>query len=326
MGRNGRGKVCVIAAGLLWPGAVGAAGGGPAPERPGGARTATESRAIARTEGVTIFDDQAAFLAAAGQVLTEGFEDEAPVGTGNSGGVASLAFDDFSATAVPAALKILDVPWVGNHNTTPLGKQYLSGDTDTLMASADLTLTFASPIHNLGMFLVDLDAFDAEVTINGATYIIPAHGDGGESYFGILSDVEFTEVAVGSTGGDNHYSLDDLAYGDPCLPVADLMANSVLIRIGDRLQTRLELTNACAGATPVEIKLWLKAPGGFLTPLQDPHLTVQLAAGAAAGVEVLDHTFGGLEPPGSYEIGARLIDPATGAGISEEVIAVEFAP
>jgi len=161
--------------------------------------------------GVTVFNDQASFLAAAGQVITEDFEGEPLIGTPDSGAMTLIAFDDFTATSNPAALKVLNVEWYGNHNTTPAGSKYLSADTDIGWQSSEVSLTFDFPVSAFGLYLIDIEDF-VVLTVNGNEYTVPANGDGGESYFGIVADSPFTLVHMDMGIEDSHTSMDDIAY------------------------------------------------------------------------------------------------------------------
>jgi hypothetical protein len=165
---------------------------------------------------VLLFTDKAAFFAAAGVLTTETFEDEPWSATCDSGAAALLEFDDFTATSDPAALKLLREGCFGNHNTTQGGRRYLGADTDSAEASAVVTFAFAESLGAFGTYLVDLDAAALEAEIDGVAYPVPANGEGGESWFGIVSDTAFATVTFRIIGGiDSHYSLDDVAYGSP---------------------------------------------------------------------------------------------------------------
>ena len=164
----------------------------------------------------TIYSSQGDYLLAAGALRSEDLETHALVGDAGSGAVGVLPFTGFRAVSDPAGLKVLDVEVVGNHNTTAGGSQYLSADTDSL-ESATVTLQFTPSVDRVGFSVVDLDTFAMEVTINGVTYVIPTTGDGGQAYFGIISDTSFDEVLLAPMTGDVHYSLDDFAYPNPPL-------------------------------------------------------------------------------------------------------------
>jgi hypothetical protein len=163
--------------------------------------------------GALIFDNQAAFLAAAGPVATETFEDEPSTALCDGLGLAVLAVDDFLSTSNVVAMKLLREPCFGNHNTTPGGLKYLGADTELGAVSAEVMFVFNQPISALGLFLIDLDLAVLEVTINGVSYPVPPNGDGGESYFGIVGALPFTAATFRIvTGTDSHYSFDDVAY------------------------------------------------------------------------------------------------------------------
>jgi hypothetical protein len=166
---------------------------------------------IGSANGGSVFDNQSDFLAAAGSVLTEDFEDEPLVGTQGGGAQTLIAFDHFTATSTPAALKVLNQPWYGNHNTTPGGAKYLSADTDIGWQSSEVTLTFQYPTSVFGLYLIDIED-GVTLTISGTNYVWGAHGDGGESYFGLIADSPFTTVFIDMGETDSHTSMDDITY------------------------------------------------------------------------------------------------------------------
>ena len=163
-----------------------------------------------RLEATIVFNDQTSFLNAVGSVVTEDFEDE-PAGHPDYGALSAMTFDDFSATSTPAALKVLDAEWYGNHNTTPGGRKYLSADTDVGSRSSEVTITFDYVLSALGFYLIDIEDF-MEITIGGNLYTVPGNGTGGESYFGIISDSPFSVVHLDMGVTDSHTSMDDFAY------------------------------------------------------------------------------------------------------------------
>ncbi len=184
------------------------------PYKAGTSVTVPERGTAPHAGGPMIFNDQAAFLAAAGPVTTQTFEDEPSSGLCDSGGLTVLGVDGFLATANPAALKLLREPCFGNHNTTPGGQKYLSADTDLGLFSAEVMFVFNQYITSLGLFLIDLDISILEVTVNGVSYPVNPHGDGGQSYFGIVGASPFTYATFRVvTEVDSHYSFDDVAYG-----------------------------------------------------------------------------------------------------------------
>ena len=165
------------------------------------------------TGTLTVFTDRAAFLAAAGSAVTETFEGYAHTADCDTGALPVMVLDDFTATSSPAALKLLREPCFGNHNTTPGGQKYLGADTDVAEVSADVLFVFNGFLTAVGMDLVDLDVATLAVTVAGGTYPVPPNGDGGASFFGIVSDAPFGTVSFHvATDVDTHYSFDDVAY------------------------------------------------------------------------------------------------------------------
>ncbi len=178
------------------------------------ARPRPAEPAPATAAAVLTFSDRVEFLEATSG-LTENFEREPWTADCDSGGVAFMAFFNFEAASDPPALKLLRDGCFGNHNTTTGGKRYLGADTDSAGTSAAVTFTFDPPLHSFGCYLVDLDTAALELTIGGRTFLVPATGDGGQAFFGILASDAFSTVTCRVTGedGDSHYSFDDVTYG-----------------------------------------------------------------------------------------------------------------
>ncbi len=164
-----------------------------------------------QVEATTVFNNQVSFLAVARTVTTEDFEDEPLIGTPDSNAVTMIVFDDFTAISTPEALKILNKKWYGNHNTTPGGENYLSADTDIAFQSSEVTLTFNYPISAFGLYLIDIEE-PVVLTIDRIDYTVPASGDAGESYFGIITSRTFTSVHLDMGNLYSHSSMDDIAY------------------------------------------------------------------------------------------------------------------
>lgn len=165
---------------------------------------------VKQADATMIFEDQASFLSAVGYVVTEDFEDELP-GDPDHGALSLMTFDDFTVTSSPEAIKVLDVKWFGNYNTTPDGDKYLSADTDIGYQCSEVTITFDYALSALGFYVIDVEDF-VDITIDGSVYRVLGHGDGGKSYFGIISDSTFSVVHMDMGETDSHTSMDDFAY------------------------------------------------------------------------------------------------------------------
>ncbi len=195
--------------------------GSPATDRDGnpragapGARPRPLEPAPATAAAVLTFTDRNDFLDATSG-LTENFEREPWTADCDSGGTAAMNFFNFDVASDPPALKLLRDGCFGNHNTTIGGKRYLGADTDSADVSAVVTFTFDPPIHSFGCYVVDLDVTPLELTIGGQAFVVPATGDGGDAFFGIIASGPFSTVTCRITGEDvdSHYSFDDVTFG-----------------------------------------------------------------------------------------------------------------
>ncbi len=96
---------------------------------------------------------------------------------------------------------------------------------------------------------------------------------------------------------------------------------------GDTLKLTVGLTNpSCGSNLEVEGKVWVKLPDGSLLSLYDPHATVPLSAGDSFSVDLVDYTFIGNEPPGTYKVGFRLMNPVSGDYYSTAFGSFNFEP
>lgn len=159
-----------------------------------------------------IFNSQLEFLAAAGSVMTETFENAPNIGTPGGGGEEMIVFDYFSATSAIPALKIFDSPMSGNFNTTTGGAKYFAIDTDIGHTGSAVTLTFEDSLWAFGLFLIDPEE-DYTILINGVDFTVPETGNGTSTYFGIITDTSFSDVEIsGVVGADSFSSFDDVSF------------------------------------------------------------------------------------------------------------------
>ncbi|MHC4427380.1 MAG: hypothetical protein ACYS0D_02095, partial [Planctomycetota bacterium] len=215
--------------------------------------------------GDQIFDNQADFFDAAGTLATETFEDEPTIGTPGGGAQAMIELDDFTATSEPPALKILDAPFVGNHNTTPGGVKYLSADTDLGGVDSDVTFTFDTSLTEFGMYITDNEG-GIEIIINNVSHIVPSAGDGSEQYFAIISETAFSVVFIDIQNGDSHTSFDDVSYSVPS---------------DDCFQTLTETVTCHPDGTSFTYTIQ-----GFESCSNAPFIATTTAAGGAVGEEM----------------------------------------
>jgi len=160
-----------------------------------------------------IYSNESDFLSNSGLTTTETFESYA-VGNTSSGALSSVMFDDFSVSSNPAAIKVLGAEAYGNHNTTAGGLNYLSFDTDMGNVGSDVTFEFNfgySPVTSFGLYFTDTEQ-EIDILIDGVTYNVAATGDGGESYFGLVSDTAFSSIFINGGSSDSQWSVDDISY------------------------------------------------------------------------------------------------------------------
>jgi len=174
-----------------------------------------------------VFFDEASYLAAAGAVVVEDFEDEPTSGTPDGGALSSVDFSSLTASSAPAAVKLLDAPTANVYNTTPGGAKYLVFDTDIGNTGSVGVLTFAEPASGVGLVLVDVERIDlvaGEVTVSvpGFAYPILPTAPGGETYFGVVADPPLASLEISPDSFDSLWSVDDVAIASGAPPVPTL--------------------------------------------------------------------------------------------------------
>ncbi len=186
--------------------------------RLGGVNTVPSERpSEAEGGGATVFSDPVLFADAAGSLATEDFEDEPLLGDCISGGVSMLSTSDLFINSSEASLKILQaVCNNGNHGTTPAGSKFLSSDTDNADLSGNLMFVLPGLVQAFGFWITDADTVGMRATVNGQDYQavpIAGHGDGGETFFGVIDPAGFSTVLLTTDAIDSHFSVDDVSYG-----------------------------------------------------------------------------------------------------------------
>ena len=167
-----------------------------------------------RSEADQVFDNEDSFLNAAGPVRTEDFESTEPFGTNSDGGVLNTLFFGFEVFSIVDSLKVPDYNYAGLHNTTVGGRNYLASDFDDGGITPNIRFVLDNPTDRIGFYVTDLDSLNMQFFIGVQSYEIPATGDGGEAYFGIILDNpvdEFRLLIV--DGADTAYGIDDFSLG-----------------------------------------------------------------------------------------------------------------
>lgn len=166
------------------------------------------------------FTDRGSFNAAAGSTALESFEGLAPT-TRSADPIVTAAF---TVNNDPGLSAILDGPAGGFGSSATDGTKYLLTYRENQPAGT-LEFVFNQAINSFGFDLTDNFETDGAVTItldagegvNPITvYSAPPQallGDGNTMFFGLLQTTAFTRVRITSTGIDDAYSIDAVAFG-----------------------------------------------------------------------------------------------------------------
>jgi len=165
------------------------------------------------------FTDRAAFEAALGAFSVETFESAPLSGSGSSGGVASISFDDFKVDTVPPAAKVLNFTHFGAFNTTPGGANYLYLDSDVGFVGVATTITPNNPVHAIGFDYTSIVVASSTntVTVQGQAFTLALSTSTQHRFFGYISTngQALADLTV-STSTNSAYGIDQLTLGAPC--------------------------------------------------------------------------------------------------------------
>jgi len=144
------------------------------------------------------------------------FEAIAPFGARVGGGVSSYSLPGIELSAPLPAIKVLSKKYSGARNTTPGGRNYLSIDTDLRRQGTITNFDFDTALQAIGFYLIDQDASDAVITVDGIDYTMPEVNDGEAVFFGLLFS-EPSALAMRlqiDSGKDAQIAIDDLRFSD----------------------------------------------------------------------------------------------------------------
>jgi hypothetical protein len=161
------------------------------------------------------FDDEAAFLTAAGSLALESFE-STPVT--NSLSLTEVATSDILVTSPDSGtdLGVFDLPDFGGVHATD-GTNYLAFQSGT---NERLVLDFADDINAVGINILDWGDFgQGELTFSndaGDFFVVDVspNPNGDEQFFGVINDgMLFNRVEFNQTISGEGYGVDEIYYG-----------------------------------------------------------------------------------------------------------------
>lgn len=162
------------------------------------------------------YDDEAAFLAATGDLMLESFEDVAATNSFTSD---TIVLPGFTVTGSyqPLCLGIWDMPFVGGFATDGanwLG--YQSGQDETLV------FDLAEPATAFGLNVTDWGDFgEGQLIFSndlGESFVVDVtpHPDGNQIFFGVWNtSVAFTQVIFTQSIAGEFYGVDEIYFGVP---------------------------------------------------------------------------------------------------------------
>lgn len=162
-----------------------------------------------------LFSDESAFnhAVALPDVYLD-FEDRSPFGERVGGGVSDYTLPGITISAPLPAIKLLSRKYSGTRNTTVGGRNYLSIDTDLRRKGTTTRFDFDNALQSIGFYLIDHDASDAIIIVDGMEYRMPEVNDSEAAFFGLIFDQQSsipTSLQIDS-GQDSQIALDDLRF------------------------------------------------------------------------------------------------------------------
>ena len=156
----------------------------------------------------TIFTDRSLFLAAAGTIQTETFNSYS-----TNISLEGTTLDTGLLTVDGTASTFLSIDALTGSYSPGDGTSYLLGLGFT---GESIMFTFNSPIKSFGldMYAVNDEIERSRIIINGITYTLPTVATLVASFFGIVSDDEFSSVQLLAVAGEQA-GYDNVTFGSP---------------------------------------------------------------------------------------------------------------
>lgn len=182
----------------------------------------------------TIYTDRTSFEAALASLFIETFEDEPVSGTVSSGALPSIAFDGFTVSTTPDAVKVADAPNFGAVNTTPGGDTYLYIDTDIGFSGYEATFLLDAPTGAFGFSYSGNNNPDdvTSIMLAGGSFVLPMSTPDVGQFWGYIADPGMLfDTAVLTATENSAYGIDDVTFGRPAMDVPE-PATLVLLAMG----------------------------------------------------------------------------------------------
>ena len=169
----------------------------------------------------TFYTERTLFEAALPSFTIETFESSPLIGGLSSGGIQTQAFNYFTVSTVPNAVKVLGTPGgEGSFNTTVGGSKYFYLDTDKFSTGSQATFNLKEPTFAFGFDYTGVNAvlttFNASVLNN--SYDLVRNPDNSTALFwGIITNVPFSTFIL-TTSTDSGYGIDQVTLGVTPVP------------------------------------------------------------------------------------------------------------
>jgi hypothetical protein len=162
-----------------------------------------------------VFTDAATYDATVTGTTVEDFESYAVSGTPDTGALPQMIFNDFTVSASPNAVKVLDAANFGSQNTTLGGSNYLYLDTDTgFTGSVTNVFDFTGGgVTSFGFTYSYNSEWNStlSLTVEGNTFNLPFVNANNIGFWGYVGDGLITSLSIDSNPIDS-YGIDDFRF------------------------------------------------------------------------------------------------------------------
>jgi hypothetical protein len=221
--------------------------------------------------------------------------------------------------------------WTGRNTTSPPMILATTSGPGAPTYVSHVNLIFSKGTYKVGAYIGNdqisnmswtLEVFDINDQSIGSVSLVSNGNTSVDEFLGLTSPTKIMRARFSNNTISYSVGLDDVSF-DPSLAICDIQLNKTSFVNSDQVTAQvLRIANTETAPLPIELKLWLEAPG--IAPISvvnvgaDGFLVFPAEFDLNLGPVAL-FTVSAQLPRGEYSFNCRLLVPTTGGPLAEDI-------